>query len=119
VSGDSEAQRLPEGQGQQGTPRRGDGRAVETGTGQGWALWARLGRAHGWSRQGCGELETGPAVALLGQGLMALWGPRWGLGPWWCPEDSVSRLGLFRALHWQNDLVHPLHFLRPSHVIQV
>ena len=26
---------------------------------------------HGWAGQGCGELETSPAAALLGQGLMA------------------------------------------------
>lgn len=26
---------------------------------------------HGWAGQDCGELEPGPAVASLGQGLMA------------------------------------------------
>ena len=45
-----------------------------------WACgWARLGRAHSRAGQGCGELETGPAVALLGQGLVALGGE---MGSW-------------------------------------
>lgn len=25
--------------------------------------WAQLSRAHGWAGEGCGELETGPAMA--------------------------------------------------------
>lgn len=33
--------------------------------------WAMLSRAHGWAGPGCGELEAGPAVVLLGQGLRA------------------------------------------------
>lgn len=37
---------------------------------------------HSWARQGCEELETGPAVAVLGQGLMALGELKWGPGLW-------------------------------------
>lgn len=33
--------------------------------------WAHLSEAHDQAGQGCGELDPGPAVALLGQGLMA------------------------------------------------
>lgn len=33
---------------------------------------AWLSGAHGWSEQGCGELESGPVAASLGQGLIAL-----------------------------------------------
>jgi len=41
----------------------------------GWGLAkAQLGSAHGWAGQGCGEQETGPAAALLGQGQTALGG---------------------------------------------
>lgn len=36
--------------------------------------WVWLGGAHGWAGQHCGDLETGPAAALLGQGLTALGG---------------------------------------------
>ena len=48
------------------------------GTGMGWrwgwdgmwtCRWAWLSRAHGQAGQGCWELETSPAAALLGQGL--------------------------------------------------
>jgi len=48
------------------------------GMGMGWGQartrargWAWLSEAHGWAGQGCGELQTGPAVASLGQGLAA------------------------------------------------
>lgn len=42
------------------------------GHGQTWMRahgWAWLDRAHGQAGEGCGKLEPGPAVALLGQGL--------------------------------------------------
>ena len=41
--------------------------ATSLGTG----MWAQLSSAHGKVGQGCGELETSPAAASLGQGLMA------------------------------------------------
>ena len=47
--------------------------SVRRGWARTWARrWARLSRAHGWAGQGCGELETGPAVVSLGQGLVVL-----------------------------------------------
>lgn len=52
------------GQERRGVPSLG------MGTSWGWAgMWAWLSMAHGWARQGCGELETNPAAAMLGQGL--------------------------------------------------
>lgn len=55
--------------GQQALPRTGvgQGQARKWEHGQAW-LWGTPGQA----RQGCGELETGAAAALLGQGLTAL-----------------------------------------------
>ena len=45
---------------------------AEAGT---WAHgWAQLSGAHGQAGQGCGELETSPAAASLGQGLTAMGG---------------------------------------------
>ena len=63
-------------------------------------LGPQLGRAHGWAGQGCGELETSPAAASLGQGLMAPGADvgSWAVGSpggpgrdsqgWWCSEDA-------------------------------
>lgn len=45
-------------------------------------MCAWLGGVHGWAEQGYGELETSPAVALLGLGLTALGGLTWGLELW-------------------------------------
>lgn len=36
--------------------------------------WAQLHMARGQAGQGCGEQETSPAAALLGQGLVTLGG---------------------------------------------
>lgn len=44
----------------------GAGQPGRTGEGQD----KTRARAHGWAGQGCGEVESGPAAALLGQGLM-------------------------------------------------
>lgn len=47
-----------------------------------WAQgWAQLSRTHGQEGQGSGELDTSPAVATMGPGLMAP-GAVLGLGPW-------------------------------------
>lgn len=41
----------------------------------GWDLHPKVGpprQPHGWERQSCGDLETSPVVALLGQRMMKL-----------------------------------------------
>lgn len=91
----SEQQRGAAPQGQElGVSPSGPGRAwqagpvpaphQEQGTTGTWHLYGvRLGQ--GWAdpwagaRQGCEELEPGPAVASMGQGLVALGSP-WSLG---------------------------------------
>jgi len=51
-----------------------------------WACGcASLSRPHGRAGQGCEELETSPAVALLGQGLTAETGS-WAVGRAWEPR---------------------------------
>ena len=55
------------------TPRQEPG--SQGAPGQPWASGTSPGDelrswVHGWARQGCGELETGPATVSLGQGLM-------------------------------------------------
>lgn len=83
----------PGGQGHWGSPSPGTGHlGTVPGLAHGtWAWgWAWLSRAHGWA----GELGPGPAVALLGQGLMAL-GMMWGPGPAQvgeAPEEGVRFL---------------------------
>lgn len=79
-----------------------------------------LGRAHGWARPGCKELETSPAAVLLGQGWWPQglkWGPglRAGWGEPWrrlgrasqmhcCPQDPDI------LLTWSLDELVLLHF---------
>lgn len=54
------------------------GRAMRTMDGPGF-------RAHDWAVQGCGHLDTGPAPASLGQGLMAPGG--------WDGVQTMDRVG--------------------------
>ena len=67
-------------------PPRHQGTSLGMATGQGQARpsahgWVWLSGAHGQAGQCCGELETGPAAAMLGQGLMAPGRLTWGPGP--------------------------------------
>lgn len=59
--------------------------------------WAQLSRAHGRPGQGCRELETGPVLASLGQGLMAREGDMgsWALGrAGGAPQAGQGQAGL-------------------------
>lgn len=79
-----------------GTSTRHSPRWLGKALGSGWGhartmpadgVW--LGRAHGQSGQGCGELETSPAGVSLGQGLMAVGGEaEVALGSW-----AMGRVG--------------------------
>jgi len=76
-------------QGSQGGTGAAPASGTSQGTGRGlagmWASrWAQLGGAHGWAQQGCGEPESGPGAASLGQRLTAPGGDRgsWHAGGW-------------------------------------
>lgn len=79
------------------------------------ALGSTLGM--GWAGQGCEEMETSPAVALLGHGLMAPWGWHGVLGHGQhggSPKKGSGTVWAGAALIYWTDLLNPLFSLHGS-----